>query len=53
MTVVGTCDDCGSHAVPLKYKPDVDLDYQTGPSVCRKCAYERDRMMREQREESA
>lgn len=47
MSLFGSCVDCERDA-HLRYKPDVDLDKQTRPSVCPRCRDRREEMMHEQ-----
>jgi DNA-directed RNA polymerase subunit RPC12/RpoP len=37
MSLIGTCSDCGTGGVSLRYKPGVSVNEQSRPSVCDRC----------------
>ena len=37
MSLIGTCSDCGTSGVSLRYKPGVSVNEQSRPSVCDRC----------------
>jgi hypothetical protein len=37
MSLIGTCSDCGTGGVSLRYKPEVPVNEQSRPSICDRC----------------
>lgn len=37
MSLIGTCSDCGTGGVSLRYKPEVPINEQSRPSICDRC----------------